>query len=270
MTLFLKEFLLFALTQVLGVFVVLNAQEIGPRQEIALDFTRNDLIVFGLFLILFIFIARRFSHRASGFYKFIFAVAIIFGSQAVLSLFFGVFWGFISAILLALLVFKSKIVLIHNLSVILAIAGIGAVFGLSITPLFAVFLLIFLSFYDIIAVYKTGHMVRMAKEMIKSRAIFGIVLPQKRKGWFESLENVWPGGEFMILGSGDIAMPLILVASIIPSSGLLDALIVMLASFVGLFLTFYLFISQKKRKPMAALPPIAVASIVGYLITFLL
>jgi hypothetical protein len=36
---------------------------------------------------------------------------------------------------------------------------------------------------------------------------------------------------------------------------------------MGLMLMYYLFSAQKIRRPMAALPPIAMMAIVGYLLT---
>lgn len=74
----------------------------------------------------------------------------------------------------------------------------------------------------------------------------------------------------MILGSGDIIMPLILASSVAGLHGLAGGLTVILFSMAGLFLTFWLFVSQRTRRPMAALPPIAVMAIIGYLASLIL
>ena len=152
---------------------------------------------------------------------------------------------------------------------VIAIAGIGALFGLTVTPLFAVILLAVLSIYDIIAVYKTKHMISMAKAMIESKAIFGFVIPSKLKLVTERLNNVTPGDNFMILGSGDIVMPLILTSSVAKTS-LAGSVIVLIFSLAGLFLTHLIFTNQNKKRPMAALPPIAALSIIGYLIFYII
>ena len=70
----------------------------------------------------------------------------------------------------------------------------------------------------------------------------------------------------MILGGGDIVFPLILCVSLTPQ-GVLKPLIVAFFAALGLGLSFYLFTSQKTRKPIPALPPIALFSIIGFLIT---
>lgn len=256
--------MLFAATQLIGIFVVLKSQTL-IKEQIIVGLTAGEIIFFLIFLAAFIYFVRN-SRKSAFFFKLILGLAIFAGSQTVFSFLFNeaVFSTFAAA-LLAFGVLKAKIVLLHNIGIVLALAGIGAVLGLTLRPLPVIILLLVLSFYDIIAVYKTGHMVKIAEDMIKSRAIFGLVIPQKFQGWKENLKNVKPGGEFMILGSGDIVMPLLLTASVIGLHGLAFGLIVFLFSMLGLFLTYYLFITQKTRRPMAALPPIAVMSIIGYL-----
>ena len=164
---------------------------------------------------------------------------------------------------------KKPSVLIQDLLIILGIAGTGSILGLSLNPLMVILLLVIFSIYDFIAVYKTKHMVRMAKAMLESRAILAIVIPPNIFGFLESLEKIQPGGKFLILGGGDIAFPLIFSVSLIPS-GIFNSLIVALFSLIGLFASFWFFTKQKERKPIPALPPIAFFSIIGYLITKIL
>ncbi|MCZ2845672.1 MAG: presenilin family intramembrane aspartyl protease, partial [Candidatus Bathyarchaeota archaeon] len=121
--------------------------------------------------------------------------------------------------------------------------------------------------YDFIAVYKTKHMVKMAKSMIESRAILGIVIPKKFIDFKKRLQDVEIGGDkkdCLILGSGDIIFPLILSASLLPQ-GIVKSGIILIFSIVGLFFGFILFLKLGK-KPMPALPPLALSSIIGYAI----
>lgn len=250
--------------------MALRGKELVPKSDVS-GLTISDFVILIVTFSVFVYFLQKFSHKSAVFFRLIFGILIFVGSQAVFELVFKAgSMSILFAILLTFLVLKFKIVLLHNLGVVLALGGIGAIIGLSLTPLTAVVLLVVLSFYDIIAVYKTGHMVKIAEEMIKSRAISGIILPQNYKGWAEKLENVRPGGTFMILGSGDLIMPLILISSVVGLDGLVSGLVILPFSLAGLFLTYYLFITQKTRKPMAALPPIAVASIIGYLVSILI
>ena len=72
----------------------------------------------------------------------------------------------------------------------------------------------------------------------------------------------------MILGSGDIGLPLVFVSSVAATS-ISRAIIVAVFVVAGLFLTHLIFVNQKERKPMAALPPIATMTIIGYLISLI-
>ena len=133
----------------------------------------------------------------------------------------------------------------------------------------AVWVLAVLSVYDIIAVYFTKHMVKMAEGMIASKAIFGFIIPLQSSGFKEKISAVQPGENFMVLGSGDIVLPLILTVSVARVS-FLQAIFVAVFSVFGLLATHLIFVNQKERRPMAALPPIAALSIIGYLVSSLI
>jgi presenilin-like A22 family membrane protease len=109
----------------------------------------------------------------------------------------------------------------------------------------------------------------MAEVMVKSRAIFGFVIPSSLKEFGSRINTVRPGDHFMILGSGDVIFPLLMSVSLIPIS-ILSSLIVLLFSLLGLFATHLIFVNQKIRRPMAALPPIAAITILGYFIAKLI
>ena len=151
---------------------------------------------------------------------------------------------------------------------VITLAGLGAILGLSLTPLTVVIILVVLSFYDIIAVYRTGHMIKLAQTMIQTRAIFGLVIPEKAEGFKENVRAVEPGERFMILGSGDVVLPLVLAAAL-ASISLRQSITVAVFACAGIALTHLLFANQPERKPMAALPPIALMSIIGYVVATL-
>lgn len=268
--LFLQELFLFALVQTVGIFAVLRSPILVSDQDLAAGLTAGEIIFFLAFFVLAIFLISKFSHRAGTFFRVILAVVIFIGSQTVFFVLNEGTFSILAAALLTWTVLRFKIVLLHNIGIVLALSGVGAVIGFSLTPISVVILLVILSFYDIIAVYKTKHMVKVAEDMIKAGAISGLVIPQAWRDWLDNLQNVRPGGKFMILGSGDVILPVILVASVISYHNLMSGLIVSVFSFIGLFLTFYLFINQKTKRPMAALPPIAAALIIGYLVSIVL
>ena len=164
---------------------------------------------------------------------------------------------------------KKPLIFIHDLIIILGIAGVGAILGLSLEPKIIILLLIIFSIYDIIAVYVTKHMVKIAKEMIRQKVIVGFIFPLNISDFKENIEKVKPGGKFMVLGGGDVIFPLLLCVSLIPL-GIKNSLTVAVFALIGLFVSYLIFIFQKTRRPIPALPPIALFSIIGYLLTKIL
>jgi presenilin-like A22 family membrane protease len=73
----------------------------------------------------------------------------------------------------------------------------------------------------------------------------------------------------MVLGSGDIGLPLVLAASSVVAS-LNAAFMVAGFALVGVMAMQWLFTHQDKPMPMAALPPIAALSVLGYVVATLL
>jgi len=270
---FIFEAFLFSLTLILGIAASFRISEIVTTlPQISLwQFLINFLIA--ATFILFITYLLKLKRGKGIIFKALFVFINFLGGTITLS---GL--GIIdplALILMAILIFswlKISSVFIHDLTMILGIAGIGASLGLSLQPQIVIILLIVFSIYDFIAVYKTKHMIKMAKEMIEAGAILGLICPQKISDFKFSLKEVKPGGKFLILGGGDIAFPLLLTVSLIPE-GILNSLIVALFALIGLSLSFLFFVSQSPTSPgggrraIPALPPIALFSIIGFLIT---
>ena len=269
-SIFIKEAVLFGLTLALGLYAAHYYFYFGSfLGEEAIRFTLTDLIVLLIFFGVIFFIAR---HKRIAHFSFkLFLVLIVFsGAQVVFGTFLSSPWDLVLAVLFAVIFYKGGNVLFHNLGIIFCIGGIGAVFGLSISAEVGLILLVTLSLYDIIAVYVTKHMITMARSMLESGAVFGFLIPFEFKGFFydKNQAKAKVGENFMVLGSGDIGLPLIFVSSLVRTS-LTSAIITAIFSLLGLFLTHILFINQGQRRAMAALPPIATMTIIGYLVALL-
>lgn len=271
--LYLKELVLFSATLTIGVFSAYR-YSVSPVFDSLpeIKFGWSDAILLAVLALFFIFFSKyqkvaRFSFK-------LFLVLIVFsGTSTIIGMILGTPWDIWVTFLIMVVFLSIKNVLTHNVGIILAVAGIGSLLGLAISPRTAVIIMVALSFYDIIAVYVTGHMVKMAKTMMESGAIFGFIIPSRMSGFLshkrEAQTQVGAGGQFMILGSGDIGLPVILASSVAKYS-LNGAIIVAVFSLAGLFLTHLIFVNQKERKPMAALPPIATMAIIGYLLATIL
>ncbi|MBI2676419.1 MAG: hypothetical protein HYX21_00485 [Candidatus Yanofskybacteria bacterium] len=265
----LKGLILFASAQILGLLTAqryLSALQSANLSLPGLKFSFWDIFVSSAILLIFIFFVFRQGRPSRIFFKIFLWLVIFSGSQIVFSVFLSPTVALIVFVLFLILVLAIPRVAIQNLAVILGITGISSMLGLSLTPMTAVILLALFSVYDIIAVYFTGHMIKMAENMIQSKAIFGLIIPNKFSDFKEKTGKMRLGEQFMILGSGDVALPLILVSSLVRVS-LSQAWLVAGFAVVGFVVTHLLFANQKERRPMAALPPIAAMSILGYLIT---
>jgi presenilin-like A22 family membrane protease len=192
---------------------------------------------------------------------------------ATLSLFLSV----IAAAILVLALIKYPEWYIINLCGI--IVGVGAIglFGISLSIFLVIVLLIGLSIYDAISVYKTKHMIDLADAVMDLKLPVMMVVPKKRnysllketKGLKEKIEEK-EEREAFFMGLGDIVMPGILVASSfynIPDNGLLIALSVMIGTLVGFAVLMSVVI---KGKPQAGLPYLCSGAILGYVISSLL
>ncbi|MEK7123673.1 MAG: presenilin family intramembrane aspartyl protease, partial [Patescibacteria group bacterium] len=268
--LFLSEAFFFSLAQALGLFsaakmsVLFKTAEVRPVQTSVLDILIM-LAVGTAFTLIFL----RFSKSALP-YKIIFLLVMFFGMQAFFSLFLSELMASGAALLMILARIFTPFILVHNLVLVFGVSAVGAMLGMSLNPWTAVVVLLVLSVYDYIAVYKTKHMVKMAKEMIERGAVFALILPEKPVHYFESAPKIkGPQEGIFFLGAGDLVFPLVMSASVFSGVGLAAAVITAAFSVFGLFLTHFLLSVQEKRAPMPALPPIALLTIIGFFISLL-
>ncbi len=222
-----------------------------------------------LFVLLISIWLKHKSRLKNIFFKIIFSIAVYLGSIIFLALWLpGILAPFLG-ILLLIGWFLRPFVWLHDLILILALTGLSAFLGIGLNSLLVLGFLILMSVYDFIAVYKTKHMVFIAKEMIEAGSPLAFILPQKLSGFLALTTNIKVGENFIFLGSGDIALPLLLMSSLL-AQNLTAGLIIGIFSLLGLLTSLFLSLSQIKRQPMPALPPIALACTFGYLISHLL
>ena len=265
----MNELFLFGTTLLLGIFSAYNFIPLIEKSIIEPpSFSWDGIVIFLAFFTILSLILTKFKKINGVFLKFFLLIVVFSGSQIIFGSMVSSPTDLFLALFIAFIFLTVHNVLVHNVSIMLGIAGVSSLLGVTISPQYAVILLVLLSFYDIVAVYWTKHMVYLAKGMVESGAIFGFVVPSNIKDLFYHKQEARQelGDRFMILGSGDIGLPLILASSMAVVS-IAQALIVGLFALGGLFLTHIIFVNQKTRKPMAALPPIATLTIIGYMVT---
>ena len=175
------------------------------------------------------------------------------------------------AIALALLkIFKPNVV-IHNLTEVFMYGGLAAIFVPVLNIFSITILLILISIYDMVAVWKTKHMVSMAKFQTESKLFAGLMIgynenKSSKKVVNKSKNIKLESGRQAILGGGDIAFSLMFSGVVLKTFGFIPALITSLAA--ALALLFLFFIAEKK-KFYPAMPFITVGVLIGYAIVIL-
>jgi len=163
---------------------------------------------------------------------------------------------------------------LHDLLLLVTLAGTASVFGFLFSPLTFVIFMLIIAVYDVLAV-RFGFMVWMADKFSETAALPAFVFPKQLRDWKLALKDVRVGEvkkkasaerEYSILGGGDIGFPLILSVSVFFAASLASAITVGVFALAGLMSAFLIQLIWLKDKPMPALPPIAVMSLIGFLI----
>jgi presenilin-like A22 family membrane protease len=212
------------------------------------------------------------------------------------------------AITIALLISLSRLIkpnfIINNLSEIFLYGGITAIFHNVLNIKISIIILLLISLYDYIAVYKIKHMITLAKYQTSEKLFAGIMIPykifnnnkfkmgklkniinlnflknikqrkkpnsNKRNVQIYSATNNNPKNsneKTAILGGGDMAFPLFFSASIMKEYNIIIALIPVITSTLSLI---YLFLISKKNKFYPAMPFLTIGCLLGYGIIFLI
>jgi presenilin-like A22 family membrane protease len=190
----------------------------------------------------------------------------VFQSQVIIML--------IIAIAAGLAWFFRPSVWLQNILMLLALVGVGTVFGVMVKPWPIMVFLLLVAVYDFLAV-RFGYMMWMAKKLSKSDSLPAFIIPKTASNWNHNLkaagsqtiiEGEASEREYSILGGGDIGFPIMLMVSVHASYGFGNSMIVAGFSLTGLISAFVIQSLFLKGKPMPALPPIATASLIGFLI----
>lgn len=192
--------------------------------------------------------------------KIFFAFVLFAGILPIFDLFLPAYASLGLTLGIIALRFLRPSIISHNLAIAISIAGVSAYLALTLNVLTVILILAGLSIYDLIAVFKTKHMIKLAKSMMRGGVPLSIVAPRALKVE-EKEDKVY---EVSQLGTGDVALPLVFSITVLVEYGMVSALIVSLSALAGLLIAF-LWIS-KLKKPIPALPPISILSLIGFIL----
>ncbi len=186
-----------------------------------------------------------------------------------LSVAWGVFIQKELAFLLAFIfavwkIFKPN-VWVHNFTELFIYGGLAAIFA----PLFNLFsisiLLILIAGYDAYAVWKSKHMVTLAKSQTEAKVFAGLLIPyvlEKKVKATPTIQAPLSKTKMRtaILGGGDIGFPLIFAGVVLKEMGLWQSLVIPFFALAGLAVLLY-YAEEKKFYP--AMPFISAGCLVG-------
>lgn len=195
-------------------------------------------------------------------------------------------------IALALAIWKvwKPNIIIHNVTEVLVYSGIAVLLVPIFDVFWAVMLLIAISIYDVYAVWKSKHMVKMAKFQTKSNVFAGLMIPYKIKDTKIQKSSIngkvskkldtstisKSGSKTAILGGGDVVFPLILTGAVMEgllregltkSQAFMQSSIMILTTTIALALLFFF---AKKDRFYPAMPFVTAGCLIGWVIVLLI
>ncbi|MGP6220427.1 presenilin family intramembrane aspartyl protease PSH [Caldiplasma sukawensis] len=224
---------------------------------------------------LIIFLSRK---RGLGILRYIFAISMAFVIFLVVNYLYALLP--VTQLEYEILVFATPVVFLYfllfrpnwivvNIAGVLVSAGLASIWGLELGIYAAVVLMIVFAVYDYIAVYKTKHMLTIARASTDSRMPLFFIIPERRGVDINKINIDVPGDErgAILIGYGDIAIPNIMVISSYLYSGLsIEYLLFPLIG--GIIALFVLF--RTVKKPAPGLPFLNTGVLIGFGIALLL
>jgi presenilin-like A22 family membrane protease len=290
--------LVFLLIQFFGLYALSETMTISVSKEGAVDILYDDTAVgarpemegaTSLIYILFgilvgtgiVLLFMRFGQIKL--WKVMYFLAIWLASSITLGVFIGSSLAMLIALALAMLELYRTNIFIHNVTELLIYPGIAILFA----PLFSIFwaavLLLAISAYDMFAVWKSGHMVTLAKFQTGTKAFAGFVIPYGREKGLRGIKKKIPKGvkeggmRTAILGGGDIAFPLVFAGvamewlittvNVNKLPALLETSVIPVFAAIALLV---LFLRAEKDKFYPAMPFITAGCFIGFAVLWAL
>jgi presenilin-like A22 family membrane protease len=252
-------FALFLLVQLLGLY--LGYKTILEMQEFAVQPVTDPS--FGVFIFVEILIVTAVVLFIIKYVKRLLKAFMIIPMAAFVAFFFinlldglvptdfaAIIGGVASIAIITSLILRKDAVS-QNLAILTGVTWAAANLGAMIGFYPVLVLLVLLSFYDFISVFKTKHMVTMAKEIVSQKIPGTMVIPTP--------------GRLYHLGGGDLFMPMMMSVSLLRELGWGAALFTTLGACTGM-VGIFAYMAGKKKVPLPAIPPIVACALLGLLL----
>lgn len=174
--------------------------------------------------------------------------------------------AFVFGFLLAYFKVFRPSLFIQNFTEIFIYGGLAAIFVPILNLPSAFILLLFISIYDMYAVWKSKHMIKLAKFQTKAKIFAGMLIPYNKPKikTVKSKKSKKPKKVMIktaVLGGGDVGFPLIFTGVVMETAGFWKAMII--PPFVAGSLLILL-AKGKKNKFYPAMPFLSAGCLAGY------
>jgi len=289
---------MFLVTQLVGLFVIDFYQNnnlpygMEPPEEITEGTSVVSIIfAFAIAITLFFILTKIKAERFIRLWFFVVTtIAIALSLNVVLfksNLLFASFIALVIALPLAYYKIFKRQIIVHNLTELVIYPGIAAVFVPILGVYGIIILLLFISLYDLWAVWHSEFMQKMAKYQINKLKFFtGFFVPyagkkekkkikkirQKyaKKG-DKALEKQFKKAKIKInlaiLGGGDVIFPIITAGVFYKFYGLYSYLLITASATIALL---WLFLAARKGKFYPAMPFLTIGMYLGMLVNWIL
>ncbi|MEM1514271.1 MAG: presenilin family intramembrane aspartyl protease PSH [Candidatus Thermoplasmatota archaeon] len=214
-------------------------------------------------ILIFTFIVLLISKYREKFLRYIFFFFFFIASISIFNAFFHFInreYSFIFAIIFSIfmifMLIRYRRWYIINIFGILLASGITAIFS-SLPIAYIIILLLVLAIYDFISVYKTKHMIKLAKNALSSNLPILLVFPKRLRKYRK---------DSMYMGLGDVVIPGMLITASYINSGLNALIFTLSGAIFGLAILLFF----ASRSPQPGLPFLNSGAIVGYAIFYFL
>ncbi len=281
---------LFLITNGLG---LVAAAELQQHEEVRETAEQHSSAEFGLYFFLMIGIATvllllLYKYKLNFAVKGWLVLALGLTTLIFFTTVFESILGLIATAAVLLGIVYSKDHMLRNVLMIFPFAGAGAFFGSVIGLQAALVLLVVLSLYDYFSVNISEHMVNLAKSGVQTNTFMGFTYPKEDGGIpledtdmedgdsavYRAEDEVEPAdaasegadaaskkGGVGLLGGGDIVIPLVFAATLLPDYGMFVAVVSVLGAAAGLS---FLLVKAQAGRFYPAIPPVAIGSVAGF------
>ncbi|MHB1439885.1 MAG: presenilin family intramembrane aspartyl protease PSH [Cuniculiplasma sp.] len=274
--------ILFLIASLIGLVMALELESVAPTNpsqntSAGFGYVLYFIVAVILMSAVILYVSKK---KKTGILKVIFVLSMVFVIYIVSSLLYALlpinypeyyFLSFGTPVLfLYLLLFRQNWIII-NIAGVLTSAGLAAIWGVDLGLYAAIVLMIVFAVYDYIAVYKTKHMLDIARATTSSNMPLFFIVPENLNFDMKDTDIDAPREEgrergAIMIGFGDIAIPNVMVLSSYLYGGTTTFFILPLLGGIVAMFALFSFI----KRPAPGLPFLNTGVLLGFVIALLI